>query len=179
MRNKLSPSKTQRSPIDEKDLGELISESGCGSDNEIDNESEPENEAETEIEIDIEDEFESELDDPSPSIHVLGLLKRRTIQFIQFCDVQQKWEKSSGKIDLTHGIESFRDAIMIPVDKSVVIFHMQNGSISHAQSLTLESAALENITLPHDIECANLALFCHMNDKIYCFARSDQQYFFG
>lgn len=177
MRNKLSPdsSKMRLSSTGENDLDGLISESGCGSDNET----EPEIDGESEIENDVEIDSEFEPDDQPPPIHVLGLLKRKTVQFSQFCDVQQKWEKSSGKIDLTHGIESFRDAIMIPVDKHVVIFHMQNGSISHAQSLTLESAALENITLPHDIECANLALFCHMNDKIYCFARSDQQYFFG
>lgn len=124
-------------------------------------------------------ENETEPEDQLPKIHVLGLLRRKTIQFSTFCEVEHKWERLSGKIDLTHSIESFRDAIMIPVNENIVIFHLQNGSISHAEHLALGTTTLENITLPNNVECANLALFCHSNDKIYCFPRSDQQYFHG
>lgn len=133
----------------------------------------------SESELDSEEDSESEPEDQLPPLHVLSLLKRKTMQFSTFCEVEQKWERSSGKIDLTHSIDSFRDAIMIPVDQHIAIFHMQNGCISHAEHLALETTTLEKITLPNDIECAHLALFCHMNDKIYCFARSDQQYFHG
>lgn len=126
-----------------------------------------------------ESKSETDPEDQVPRIHVLGLLRRKTIQFSNYCEMEHKWEKLSGKIDLTHSIESFRDAIMIPVNKNIVIFHLQNGSISHAENLALETTTLETITLPNNVECANLALFCHSDDKIFCFARSDQQYYHG
>lgn len=124
-------------------------------------------------------ESKSETEKQPPPLHVLGLLKRRTVRFSAYCEIDHKWEKTYGKFDITHNIDSFRDAIMIPIDQQIVIFHMRNGSVSHAERLTLETTTLERITLPNKIECANLALFCHLNDKIYCFARSDQQYFHG
>lgn len=118
-------------------------------------------------------------DEQPPPLHVLGLLKRKTAQFSTYCAIEHKWEKSSGKFDITYNIDSFRDAIMIPVDQQIMIFYMQSGSISHAERLALETTTLERITLPNDIGSANLALFCHLNAKIYCFARSDQEYFHG
>lgn len=127
---------------------------------------------ETEIESSIDSESEQ-----SPQVHVLALLKRKTIQFSTFCEIEQKWEKSCKKIDLIQAIESFRDAIMIPVNKMIVILNMRNSVLSQAQNLSLETAAIESIKLPNDVECAGLALFCQLNDEIYCFARSDQHFF--
>ncbi|XP_031629439.1 uncharacterized protein LOC116344811 [Contarinia nasturtii] len=128
--------------------------------------------------LDSEPDFESEEEFvQSPPIPVLVLLKRKTIQFNTFCDIEQKWEKCIMKVDLMQAIESFRDAVMIPVEKNIVIFNMRNGFISQAQSLSLNTTNIECITLPIDIECARLALFCTLNNKIYCFARSDQQYY--
>lgn len=119
---------------------------------------------------------EGEIEQQSPSIPVLALLKRKTIHFYTFCDIEQKWEKCIMKKDLMQAIESFRDAIMIPVDKKIVIFNIRNGFISQAQSLSLNTMNIEWITLPINMECARLALFCTLNDKIYCFARTEQQY---
>lgn len=127
-------------------------------------------------------QFEEELE-PDPTeeqlapLHVLALFKRKTVQMSTFCEVEQKWEKTPKKIDLTHNIESFRDAFMIPIGEKLVIFYTRNGVLSQAQHLTLDTSAVENITLPNGAECAGLALFCHLNDKIYCFARTDQQFF--
>lgn len=116
-------------------------------------------------------------EEPSPPVHVLALLKRKTIQFSIFCDIQQKWEKLATKIDLMQTIETFRDAVMIVIDQNIMMFNMQNGIISHAHHLALDTGAVETIRVPNDVECAKLALFCLLNDKIYCFARSDQQFF--
>lgn len=130
-------------------------------------------------ETNVEDEFElgPESNIQEQPVHLLGVLTRKTIRFREFCEIEQKWEKTSKKIDLTLPIESFRDAVMIPVDYQMFVFHMQNGIASHLQQITLENSAVETITLPKDIECAGIALFCPLNDKIYCFARNCQQFF--
>lgn len=127
----------------------------------------------------VEQEIESQPNgqDQIQSIHVLGLLKRKTIQFSMFCEIEHKWEKTSKLIDLTLPIESFRDAVMIPVDKKMMVFHMQNGVASQAHHIPLDYSPVETIALPNGIEGAGLALFCQLNDKIYCFARTDQQFF--
>lgn len=104
-------------------------------------------------------------------------MQRNTIQFNALCQIENKWERLPTRVELTHAIESFRDAIMIPVNDKIVIFYMKNGSIAQAQHLIIDTATMENITLPDDIDCANLALFCLLNDTIYCFARTNQQFF--
>lgn len=120
--------------------------------------------------------FQEELE-PLPPVHVLALWKRKTIQFSAFSEIEQIWENSSKKINLMHTIEAFRDAVMIVIDQNIMMFNMQNGIISHAHNLTLSTGTVEPITLPNDVECAKLALFCLLNDKIYCFSRSDQQFY--
>lgn len=125
-----------------------------------------------------EDEIEPDVEEEQPLLpHVLSLMQRNTIQFNSLYQIKNKWERSPTQVKLTHAIESFRDAIMIPVNDKIVIFYMQHGFISQAQHLTIETATMENITLPVDIDCANLALFCLLNDTIYCFARTNQQVF--
>lgn len=122
------------------------------------------------------DTVQSEQTEKPPSIQVLGLLRRRTIQLAAFCEIQHKWELLK-KIDLTHTIESFRDAIMIPMNKNLVIFHTRNGTISQVQNLSLDTFGVEKISTPNSADCAGLALFCLLNDEIYCFARADQQFY--
>ncbi|XP_055296570.1 uncharacterized protein LOC129565580 [Sitodiplosis mosellana] len=114
---------------------------------------------------------------PSQTVHVLALLKRKTIQFSTFCEIEQKWENPSKKIDLMQTIETFRDAVMIVIHTNIMMFNMRNGVIAHAHHLALDTGAVETIRLPNDVECAKLALFCLLNDEIYCFARADQQFF--
>ena len=126
--------------------------------------------SEHEIEPDIEEE-------PSQPLHILSLMQRNHIEFKVLHRIENRWERLLPRVELTHAIESFRDAIMIPANDKIVIFNMRNGSISQAQYLIIETAAMENITLPNDIGGATLALFCLLNDKIYCFARTDQQLF--
>lgn len=121
-------------------------------------------------------ESEPESDSP-PLTDVLGFVNRRTLQFSTLCEIEHKWENSLKKIDLTHAIESYRDAVMIPVEKNIVIFHMQNGGISQAQNLSFDTFAVEYIPLPNDVICAKLALFCLLNDEIYCFPRTEQHFF--
>lgn len=114
----------------------------------------------------------------SPPVHVLSLMKSNTIQSFILCETEKKWERlSMTRVELTHTIDSFRDAIMIPVRNQIVIFHMKNGFISQARLLTAETAHMGNITLPNDIDRSELALFCPLNDTIYCFSRTDQQFF--
>lgn len=126
-----------------------------------------------------EHETELEIEDQPPqSRHILSLMQENTIQFNTLRQMDKKWERSSTRIELTHTIESFRDALMIPVNNEIVIFYMKNGSISQAQRLTIETSTMENIALPDEIGCANLALFCQLNDKIYCFARTNHQIFY-
>lgn len=125
----------------------------------------------------FEEELELDLEPPEEPLHVLALFKRKTIQMSTFCEIEQKWERTANKIDLTHNIESFRDAFMVSIGEKLVIFYMRNGVLSQVQRLALDSSAVENITLPNGAECAGLALFCHLNDKIFCFARTDQQFF--
>lgn len=125
-----------------------------------------------------ETEAEIEEEQPPQPLHVLSLMQGSTIQFNKLNQIEKLWERSPTRLELTHAIESFRDAIMIPVNNEIiVIFYMRNGSISQAQRLTVESAIIEDITLPDDIGCANLALFCLLKDTIYCFARTNQQVF--
>lgn len=134
----------------------------------------------TELSVDIETEPEDELtaeESLEPPVHVLALLKRKTIQFSRFCEIEQKWEKLPKKIDLLQTIETFRDAAMIVIDTSIMMFNMRNGVIANAHQMALDTGAVETIKLPNDVECAKLALFCLLNDKIYCFARSDQHFF--
>lgn len=138
--------------------------------------SQPETESDNAFE---DSKTDSESEEQTPPVHVLALLRRRTIQFSKFCESDGKWETSTGQINVAHSIDSCRDAIMIPVGNRIVIFHMQNGSIARAEYLTLGTKTLEKITLPCNVELTNFALFCHMNDVIYCFARADQQYFHG
>lgn len=137
-----------------------------------------------ELESATDSEFDSEFDisvdnnlNREPPQHVLALLKRKTIQFSTFCEIGQRWEKSTKHIDLMQAIESFRDAVLVPINKYIVIFNMKNGLLTHAQDLSLETATIESIKLPNDVECASLALFCQLNDKIYCFGRSEQQFY--
>ncbi len=137
--------------------------------------------SETLSQSESDNEFEdSDSDDPIPLVHVLGLLRRKSIQFSAFCEIEKKWERSSGQIEVAHPIDSCRDAIMIPIGHQIMIFHMRSGSILHAEHLTLGSTTtMEKITLPNNVVFENLALFCHMNDMIYCFGRADQQYYHG
>lgn len=114
----------------------------------------------------------------SPSKHVVGILRRRSLQFSTFCEVEQKWEITSKKIDLTHTIDCFRDAVMIPFKNDILIFNMRNRALIQAQNLSLDTFSVKNIALSNDVECAGLALFCLLNDEIYCFARSDHQFFY-
>lgn len=139
---------------------------------ELNSQIEIENELTNITTVDEEEEVE-----PTPLVHVLALLKRKTIQFDTFCDIEQKWEKSSKKFDLLQTIETFRDAVMIVINDDIMMFNMKNGVIAHAYHLVLDTGAVETIRLPNDVECDKLALFCQLNDKIYCFARSDQQFF--
>lgn len=116
---------------------------------------------------------------PSTPVHILGLLKGNIIQFNTLRQIGNKyeWERLSTRVELTQAIVSNRDAFMVPVNNEIVIFFMQNGSISQAQRLAIETTTMENIALPNDIDRAELALFCPLNDTIYCFARNEQQFF--
>lgn len=130
----------------------------------------------SQIEIGPEHTIEEELKS-LPTVHVLALAKRKTIQFSSYCEIEQKWEKPLKKIDLQQTIETFRDAVMIVIDTNIVMFNMRNGVIAHVHHLALDKGVTETIKLPNDVECAKLALFCLLNDEIYCFARTDQQFF--
>lgn len=114
-------------------------------------------------------------DDQSQPVHILSLMKHNNIQFKTFDQIENKWNESPTRIELTHSIESHRDAIMIAVNDKIVIFHMSGGFISQAQQLAVDSATMENITLPNNIGRDELALFCRLNDTILCFARNDNQ----
>lgn len=129
---------------------------------------------ESQSEYETEPEIEEE---QSPPHHVLSLITRNFIQFKTFCQIETKW-KNWPTTELTHSIESLRDAIMIPVNNKIVIFHKRCGFISGAQQLTVETATMENITLPDSsIGCVELALFCRLNDTILCFPRTHQKNF--
>lgn len=135
--------------------------------------------SESESETELEDSQDSESDEQQPLLHTLVILKRKTIEFNTFHEIERRWDKSTGQTHITHPIDSFRDATMIPLaGQRIVLFHMRNGSVSHAELLTLETtAAVDRVTLPCHVENANFALLCHMNDRIYCFPRADQHYF--
>lgn len=126
-----------------------------------------------------EHETDAESDDELPyqPLHVLSLMQNDSIQFHTLRQNKRTWERSSTRVELTQSIESFRDAVMVPLNNEIVIFYMKNGFISQAQRLAMETTTVQTITLPDDIGCANLALFCRLNDTIYCFARSNQHVF--
>lgn len=107
---------------------------------------------------------------------MLCLIKQKTVEFC--CNSNgEKWQQANIKFKLEIGVESFRDAVMIPIHKAIVIFHMRNAVAISVTILDLDNVGSENLLLPHDVHCANLALLCMFNDKIYCFARTGQQRF--
>lgn len=147
-------------------------------DSDEDDSSTPQSEVESEIEF--EDFQDSVYDEQQSLVHTLVVLKRKNIEFNAFNQIERKWGRSICQIaHIAHPIDSHRDATIIPVnDQGIVIFHLQSGLVSHAELLTLETAAVHRVTLPScHVENTNFALFCYMNDKIYCFSRVDQHYF--
>lgn len=117
-------------------------------------------------------------DNQQSIIHVLTLINRKSIQFTFIDEIENKWEKLPLEFDWTmQEITSFRDAIMISVDEQVLVFHMDNGSVSDITNVALDIGTVEHVALPTDVKCTNLVLFCQLNDKIYCFPHSEQQRF--
>lgn len=132
----------------------------------------------TDADSDLDSNLDHSDDDTEEELpQVLGLLKRKSIHFSTFCEIEQKWETVSKKVDLPFAIESHRDAAMIPTENSVVIFHMQHGAVANVLRLALDSLAVESVAIPSDIARGDVALFCHLNDEIYCFPHTDQQFF--
>lgn len=162
--HKVNPSQEAQNRCDEDD--DSMSESGCAS----------QNESQSEAEVDCNFNFNFEIEQQLEPVHVLAVFKRNSIAFNQLCGRLSKWVKSSGSIEVATGIESFRDAVLIPLDGQIVIFHMENGSVSQAQCLKLNNMDVESIALPRD--CANWTSLCRTSDKILCFS-SDQQNFVG
>lgn len=61
----------------------------------------------------------------------LRLIKSNTIQFFTLHQTENKWKRSlTTRVELMHAIESFRNAIMIPVKNQTMISHMKNGTFS-------------------------------------------------
>lgn len=129
--------------------------------------------ADTETEVEEEEESESEYSEPK-LINIIVFMHPKEISFNTFCSIKHEWEYSTKIISVSHDIDTFKETVMFPINNNIYVFYVDNCSITHVQSIDSETSFVEDIHVPPYVQQCNSALFCLLNDEIYCIGRTEQ-----
>lgn len=106
-------------------------------------------------------------------------MHKRDIQFSQFCSMRHEWRCLPTKISVAHDIDTYKDTIIFPIDRHIYVFYIANGNIGYVQRIEWGlSISIVDVLVPDDVKCFAAALFCLLNDEIYCFSRTEQNSYF-
>lgn len=136
-----------------------------------------------------EDEYDDDYGDGNPVMEITKVVNqkatgivvhmhKRDIQFSSFCGMQHEWNVWPRKISVAHDIDTFKETVIHSIDRYVYVFYMSNGVISFVQQIEWEMAIIADVFVPNDVKCFAAALFCLLNDEIYCFTRNEQNSFY-
>lgn len=129
-----------------------------------------------------EDQFvTSEIEAAASDINkdcILVHLNKESMEFDTFCDIGIKWEQlPSTGLKVPYDTERFNEISMIAANNRILIFHISNSVISRVHYVNVVNFTIEDVPVPKHIEDLGSAIFCQLNDEIFCFGRSEKQSF--
>lgn len=89
-------------------------------------------------------------------------------------DCGHEWNFWPTKISVAHDIDTFKDTVIFPIDRDIYVFYIANGNISYVQAIEWEIPTVTDVFVPNNVNSFGAALFCLLNDEIYCFSRTEQ-----
>lgn len=105
-------------------------------------------------------------------------MHKRDILFSTFCGMQHEWNMWPAKITVAHDIDTFKETVIHPIGRHIYVFYMIGGRISNVQQIDWEAPAVVDVLVPDDVKSFAAALFCLLNDEIYCFTRTEQNSYY-
>lgn len=105
-------------------------------------------------------------------------MHKRDILFSTFCGMQHEWNMWPSKITVAHDIDTFKETVIHPIGRHIYVFYVIGGSISNVQQIDWEAPAVVDVLVPDDVKSFAAALFCLLNDEIYCFTRTEQNSYY-
>lgn len=110
----------------------------------------------------------------SKPINIIVHMHHKEISLNTFCSIKHEWEYSTKIISVSHDIDTFKETVMFPINNNIYVFYVDNSSITHVQSVDIETQFVQDIQVPGEVQQFSSALFCLLNDEIYCIGRNEQ-----
>lgn len=85
-----------------------------------------------------------------------------------------EWNCWPNKISVAHDIDTYKETVVFPIDRDIYVFYIANGNISYVQAIEWEIPTVTDVFVPNNVNSFGAALFCLLNDEIYCFSRTEQ-----